>query len=153
MRWVGVAIVLTLLVPAAATAASSLVEPPTPAIVPYVPSGDILTPVDTEIEVTTEPADDGLRLSWTGGPWRADVFYRVFRDTSPDGDLECSTSNDYAWICYVFGELIGTTRDRSFVDADPQPGASYRIGVGTNWANDPNLGDIFVFSPPVGPAR
>jgi hypothetical protein len=152
-RWVVVAIVLTLLVPAAATAASTLVDPPTPAIVPYVPSGDILTPVDTDIEVTTEPVGEGLRLSWSDGPWGADVFYRVYRDTSPDGDLECSTSNDYAWICYVFGEHIGTTRDRSFVVTDHQPGASYRIGIGTNWANDPNLGDIFVFSPPVGAAR
>ena len=148
-RWVAVAAVLTLVVPAAATAASSRVSPPTPAIVPWVPSGEILTPVDTGIDVTTETTGEGLRLSWSDGPWRADVFYRVYRGTLPDGDLQCSTSNDYAWVCYFFGLPLGTTRDQSFVVADPQPGATYRIGVGTNWANDPDLGDIFVFSPPV----
>lgn len=147
-RWVVVALVLTLLVPAAATAASSRVSPPTPAIVPWVPSGEILTPVDTSIAVTTTPVGDGLRLSWSGGPWRAEVFYRVYRGTLPDGDLQCSTSNDYAWVCYFFGEPLATIRERSFVVPDPQPGATYRIGVGTNWANDPELGDIFVFSPP-----
>jgi hypothetical protein len=77
----------------------------------------------------------------------------VYRGTLPDGDLQCSTSNDYAWVCYFFGSPLGTTRDRSFVVADPEPGATYRIGVGTNWANDPNLGDIFVFSPPVSGPR
>jgi hypothetical protein len=152
-RWVVVAAVLTLVVPAAATAASSLVDPPTPAVVPWIASGEILTPVDTDLEVTAESVDDGLRLSWTGGPWRADVFYRVFRSTFPDGGLQCSTSNDYAWVCYFFGELLATTRERSVVVPELQPGESYRIGVGTNWANDPNLGDTFVFSPPVGAAR
>ena len=152
-RWVVVALVLTLLLPAAATAASSRVAPPTPAIVPWVPSGEILTPVDTGIAVTTKPVGDGLELSWTGGPWRAEVFYRVYRGTLPDGDLRCSTSNDYAWVCYFFGEPLATTRERSFVVPDPQPGATYRIGVGTNWANDPELGDIFVFSPPARVSR
>jgi hypothetical protein len=153
MRWVALVAVLTLVAPAAATAASSLVDPPTPAVVPYFPSGEILTPVDTDIEVTSEPVEDGLRLSWTGGQWRADVFYRVFRATLPDGGLQCSTSNDYAWVCYFIGELLATTRERSFVVEEPQSGDTYRIGIGTNWANDPELGDVFVFSPPVDGAR
>ena len=92
--------------------------------------------------MTSEAVADGLRLTWTDEPWRADVFYRVYRGTLPDGDLQCSTSNDYAWVCYFFGEPLGTTRDGSFVVTDPRPGATYRIGVGTNWANDPDLGDI-----------
>jgi len=152
-RWVVLAFALTLLLPAAATAASSRVSPPTPAIVPWIPSGEILTPVDTSMGVTSEPVADGLRLTWADEPWRADVFYRVYRGTLPDGDLQCSTSNDYAWVCYFFGEPLGTTRDTSFVVTDPRPGATYRVGVGTNWANDPELGDIFVFSPPVRGAR
>jgi hypothetical protein len=114
-----------------------------------VPSGEILTPVDPDIEVTTERVGNDLRLSWTGGPWHADVFYRVYRGTRPDGDLLCSTSNDYATVCYFHGESIETTRDQTAVVADAQPGETYRIGVGTNWADDPTLGDIFAFSPPV----
>ena len=38
-RWVALALVLTLLLPAAATAAASRVSPPTPAVVPWIPAG------------------------------------------------------------------------------------------------------------------
>lgn len=148
-RWVALALVLTLLLPAAAIAASSRMAPPTPAIVPWTPSGEILTPVDTGIGLTAETADDTVRLSWSGGPWRADVFYRVYRSTRADGGLACSTANEVTWICYFYGEPIGTTRDQTFAVANPVPGATYRVGVGTNWANDPNFGDIFAFSAPV----
>ena len=148
-RWLVVALVLTVLLPAAATAASTQITPPTPAVVPWVPSGEILTPVDTSLAPTTERVDEGLRLSWTAKPWRANVFYRVFRGTLPDGDLSCSTSNDVTWVCHFYAEPVGTTRDHTFVVPDAPPGATYRIGVGTNWADDPEFGDIFVFSPPV----
>lgn len=153
VRWVVVALVLTIVVPAAATAASSRIAPPTPAIVPATPSGEILTPVDTSIALTTERVADGLRLSWSERPWRADVFYRVYQSTRPEGDLLCTRSNDVSWVCNFYGEPIGTTRDPTFVVADPPPGATYRIGVGTNWADDPDFGDIFAFSPPVGATR
>ena len=149
-RWVVVALAFTVLVPAAATAASSQITPPTPAVVPWVPSGDILTPVDANMEVTSETAGEALRLSWTDGPWRAGVFYRVFRGTLDDGeDLLCTTTRNVTWVCYFHGEPLGTTRERTFVVENPRPGATYRVGVGTNWANDPQFGDIFVFSPPV----
>jgi hypothetical protein len=149
VRWVVVALVLTVLVPAVATAASSRIAPPTPAILPDTPSGQILTPIDTSIAVKTERVGKTVRLSWTGGPWRARVFYRVFRGTRRDGDLLCTTSNSATWVCHFYGEPVKTTRERTFVDPNAPPGATYRIGVGTNWADDPNLGDIFVFSPPV----
>jgi hypothetical protein len=153
VRWVVVAFALTILLPAAATAASSRIAPPTPAIVPATASGEILTPVDTGIALKTEPVGKALRLSWKAGPWRANVFYRVFRSTSPDGDLACTTSNSVTWVCSFYGEPIATTRDQTFVVADPATGDTYRIGVGTNWANDPNLGDIFAFSPPIRAPR
>jgi hypothetical protein len=152
-RWVVIALVLTILVPAAATAASSRVSPPTPAIVPITASGNILTPVDAGIDLTTQRVGKALRLTWSDGPWNAKVFYRIYRSTRPDGDLVCTTSNSQTWICYLYGEPIGTTREHSFVVPNAPPGATYRIGVGTNWANDPALGDIFVFSPPVRAPR
>jgi hypothetical protein len=148
-RWVAVALVVTILLPAAATAASSRIAPPTPAIVPVEASAEILTPIDSSIDVKTEEAGNAVRLSWTDGPWNAKVFYRIYRSTRTDGDLQCATSNSSTWVCYFEGEQIGSTRDRSFVVPNAPPGATYRIGVGTNWANDPELGDIFVFSPPV----
>ena len=40
-------------------------------------------------------------------------------------------------------------RETSFVDtAPPAGGATYRIGVATNWLDDPEQGDVFAFSPP-----
>ena len=152
-RWVVVAFAVTILLPAAATAASSRIAPPTPAIVPATASGEILTPVESSIALRTERVGKTVRLSWSGGPWRAKVFYRVFRSTNPDGDLVCTTSNTVTWVCNFYGEPIGTTRHKTFVVAHPAPGETYRIGVGTNWANDPNLGDIFAFSPSVLASR
>lgn len=153
VRWVVVLLALTVVLPAAATGASSRVAPPTPAIVPETASGDILTPVDTSIEVTAEKVGKGQQLWWRDGPWRANVFYRVYRSTHPHRDLLCTTSNSVAWVCHFEGEQIGQTRDHTFVDADAPRGATYRIGVGTNWANDPNLGDVFAFSPLVRAGR
>ena len=148
-----VALVLTAVLPAAATAASSRVEPPTPAVIPGQSGGGILTPVDTGIALTTERVGKAQRLSWTDGPWRADVFYRVYRSDRPEGDLLCTTSSGVAWYCFLYGEPVVTTRDRTFIDPDPPRGATYRVGVGTNWANDPDLGDIFALSPPARAAR
>jgi hypothetical protein len=61
----------------------------------------------------------------------------------------CTTSRNFAWVCYFHGEPLVTTREQTFLVENPQPGATYRVGVGTNWANDPEFGDIFAFSPPV----
>ncbi len=46
-------------------------------------------------------------------------------------------------------EIVATTRDLTFVDENAPPSATYRVGVGTNWADDPEAGDVFAFSPPV----
>ena len=152
-RWVVVTLVLTVVLPAGATAASSRITPPTPAIVPAIPSGDILTPVDKRIVLRTKRVGKGQRLTWSDGPWRTNVFYRVFRGTRPHGDLLCTTSNAVTWVCNFYAETINITRDHTFVDPNPPRGATYRIGVGTNWANDPELGDIFAFSPSVRATR
>ena len=68
-----------------------------------------------------------------------------------DGDVEtvCYQSGGTAWYCELHSEPIATTRDLTFVDPNAPPYATYRIGVGTNWANDPEFGDVFAFSPPV----
>jgi hypothetical protein len=113
----------------------------------------MLTPVDPSIAVTTVRDGKALRLSWSARSWRANAFYRVYRGTLPDGDLFCTTSNDVTWVCNFYGEPVGTTRDHTFVVPDAPPGATYRIGVGTNWADDPEFGDIFAFSPSVRAAK
>jgi hypothetical protein len=150
LRWALVALVLSTAVPAAATAASSKLEPPDPpAVVQFFEeAATILTPVDEGIELRVETGPSGNRLAWSAPSWRARVFYRVYRADSAASDLLCTTDRNLVWNCFVQGTVLASTRETEFVDPSPVPGAVYRIGVGTNWANDPAQGDIFVFSPP-----
>jgi hypothetical protein len=151
VRWVVVALLLAVGVPAVATAASSRVQPPTPTVIQEQPDGTtIMTPVDTDIHVKTQRVGNAERITWSGdGPWGADVFYRVFRTDHAGSDTLCVTSNSVSWYCYLKSTTLETTRARSYLDRSPVRAATYRIGVGTNWANDPSQGDIFDFSPPV----
>ena len=151
VRWLVVAAILSLAVPATMIAAASPLEPPpTKAVVQDFESGNILTPVVDDVEVTLTPEGDGKRLTWTaGGPWRANVFYRVYRTDRAGPDTVCLQSGGVAWYCHLYSAPIASTRDTTFVDTSPLPGATYRIGVATNWIDDLEAGDVFAFSPPV----
>lgn len=150
-RWLVVAAVLTLGVPAAVTAASERMSPPTPAIVQTTESSTtILTPVDDGIDLSVEGKGTSQRLAWTPGSWRTGVFYRVYRTDGPGDDTQCALNDGVSWSCYLTSPPIATTREPLYVDTSaPAEGATYRIGVGTNWIDDPEAGDIFAFSPPV----
>jgi len=154
-RWLVVAAVATLAVPVTVTAAADRIQPPTPAIVqPTDTEATILTPVDKEIALEVVREGAGERLTWTPGSWRADVFYRVYRKDGPGEDTQCALSDGVAWSCYLLSAPIATTRETTFVDpSPPADGATYRIGVGTNWVDDPAQGDVFDFSPPAPAAR
>lgn len=155
MRWVGVAAALTLAVPFVVTAAAARIAPPgMPAILQQFETGTtILTPVEQEIELEAAWADGGVRLRWAdGSAWRADVFYRVYRTDEAGSDLQCVTEGGVSWNCYLQSSPIATTRDSELIDPSPVAGATYRVGVGTNWADDPEAGDVFVFSPPAAAA-
>ena len=68
-------------------------------------------------------------------------------------DVECENTDGHpAQSCYFFGTLLESVREREFLDADAPRGATYRIGVGTNWVDDPAFGDVFAFSPAAVPA-
>ena len=155
-RWLVLAAVVTIGVPAAAIAASSPVENGTQAVLQDDEGNLILTSVDEGIEVRAERVGSDQRLTWTtGGPWRADVFFRVYRTDGPGPDVFCDHPDDSrAAYCTLRSVPIGApTRDPVFVDPSPPRGATYRIGVGTNWLDDPEQGDVFAFSPPVPAAR
>jgi hypothetical protein len=151
-RWIFVAVLVTVLLPGVAIAASSplsLTQADDKTVVQDFESGNILTPVDDGLRLIVRSDGTTRHLSWTpGGPWQADVFYRVYRHDGPGNDTVCLPSG-VAWYCVLYGEPIATTRDLSFVDPDAPATATYRIGVGTNWADDPEAGDVFAFSPPV----
>ena len=106
----------------------------------------IMTPIVEDVRLEAERADGGQSLSWTsGGPWRANVFYRVYRN---DGrDVECENADGAISVyCFIRSIPIATTRETSYFDPDAPPGAWYRIGVGTNWLDDETQGDVFAFS-------
>lgn len=153
-RWIAVAAVVCIALPAAALAASSPAELPTQAIFQGEPGGgegsDILAPIDQSVVLRVERADGGARLAWSDDSnWRGDIFYRIYRHDGPGDDTTCFLSEGVAWYCYVNGAPIGTTREKTFVDPAAPATATYRVGVGTNWIDDPEAGDVFAFSPPV----
>ena len=122
VRWIVVA-VLSVAVPAAAIAASTPMELPTPAVfqgVPGDPATDIFAPVDDSVELRVEREGTTARLTWRDDTsWHANVFYRVYRHDGPGPDTSCYISGGVALYCYVTGTPVATTRDTTFVDTPP----------------------------------
>jgi hypothetical protein len=107
----------------------------------------ILTPVDEALLPTVEPEGPANTLTWKArdtGPTA--VFYRVFRGGAGSESLDCAEHAGAA-ECAVTMVVLGSTRATRFTDDSPPEGALYRIGVGTNWIDDPTEGDVFVVSP------
>ena len=73
----------------------------------------------------------------------------MYRHDGAGEDTVCYQTGGTGWYCILNSAPIATTRDLTYVDPDAPPNATYRVGVGTNWANDPQFGDVFAFSPPV----
>ena len=150
-RWIAVAAAATVLLPGIAIALSTpLGKTQQKNVVQDFESGNILSPVDDGVQLDVQRDGSARRLAWTdGGPWRADVFYRVYRHDGPGDDTICHHSGSVAWNCLLNSEPIATTRSLSFTDEHAPPTATYRVGVGTNWIDDPEAGDVFAFSLPV----
>jgi hypothetical protein len=150
-RWIAVAAAATVLIPGIAIALSTpLGKTQQKNVVQDFESGNILSPIDDGVQLDVQRDGSSRRLTWTdGGPWHADVFYRVYRHNGPGDDTLCLLSASVAWYCLLNSEPIATTRDLSFTDEHAPPTATYRVGVGTNWIDDPEAGDVFAFSLPV----
>jgi hypothetical protein len=147
-RWIAVVAVATVAIPAVAIAASSPLEGPELAVVQDDGVNTILTSVDDTVELRVERIDGGQRLTWTDDSWRANVFYRVYR--AEGADVECLNSGESpAQYCFLRATSIATTREHEYVDASAPANATYRIGVGANWIDDSEFGDVFAFSLPV----
>ncbi len=109
----------------------------------------ILVPVDAAVvSLSASREDDGQHLRWTDTTMATTTtFYRVMRTRGAETDLRCVRAG--ADRCELDMNVLGTTRGRTWVDSNPVPGATYRIGVAANWLDDPEQGDVFVVSPPV----
>ncbi len=110
--------------------------------------GPILTPVDASIDVGVRAAGASRTLTWVHRDFGAtEVFYRVFRTSAGGADFDCLAEGSPD--CRLEMLPLGTTREATFTDGSPPPGALYRIGVATNWQNDAEGGDVIALSPPV----
>jgi hypothetical protein len=134
------AIVLAAL-PLAAVALARPVDGPDRAII----LDEILTPVDGDaLGLKVERTDKGQRLTWKRPTELARLFYRVYRTRPGASDVRCE--NRGAVKCDLDMDLLATTRARTFVDAPPEPGLSYRVAAAANWEDDPAQGDAFLLS-------
>ncbi|MGI9111060.1 MAG: hypothetical protein ACR2GT_02465, partial [Gaiellaceae bacterium] len=145
-RSVVVAAALTVVLPTVAIAASSPSTGPERAVFQDDVGNYIMTPIAENVRLRAETTTDGQLLSWTqGGPWRGEVFYRIYRQEGRD--IECVHADGATSVyCFIRSVPIATTREMEYLDREAPPGAWYRIGVGTNWLDDDTQGDVFAFS-------
>lgn len=110
--------------------------------------GNILTPMNADVGLAGSWTGLGVRIHWRGAhPRGGRVFYRVFRaQAGADRGIACEPVAGAADRCSLSMEDLGPTRETSFVDY-PTPGRwTYRVGVATNWRDDPAYGDVYVVS-------
>jgi hypothetical protein len=143
-RRVVISLLLVLTVP---PLAAVLVATPQDGPAQAIEVDEILVPVDgSTVELRLRPVGDALRLEWDDSTSRAETFYHVYRAGPDEDDTFCLTEGGDR--CLLTMTELATTRARSYVDASPVKGATYRIGVAANWLNDLDQGDVFVISPP-----
>jgi hypothetical protein len=150
-RTVVVAAVVLAFVPLVVVAALPRLGPQDakPAVIQQVDGNILLTAVDRGIHVTVRRRGARRVLSWRTPGYGSKVFYRIYRTSNPRGDTRCESSGGSA-RCFLISDVVATTRAKRYVDTTVTGRVAYRIGVGTNYLDDPSGGDVFVFSPEIG---
>jgi hypothetical protein len=147
----------------------ALIAAATPTHLPDVAAVQVsstLVPVSGSFALSATPEPNGILLSWQRRrPRTASVFYRVYRtpatggqvcstvqgasDCRPlRGDLACHTHKNAPDNCLLAGnaKLLGTTVEGAWLDRPPAGTWTYRVGLTANWLDDPQFGDVYVFS-------
>jgi hypothetical protein len=65
-----------------------------------------------------------------------------------DGIRCLAVARDRANDCRLEMNVIGESRETSFVDHPPAGPWVYRVGLAANWLDDPTLGDLMLLSAP-----
>jgi hypothetical protein len=109
---------------------------------------EIAVPVDGSIGLRADVENGEVRLRWAAknlGSSR--VFYRLLR--KPTAKDSICIDDEGADKCYYAGRRRMRTRETEVTDRPGRGTFTYRVAVGANWIDNPNLGDVFLVSPPV----
>jgi 4-amino-4-deoxy-L-arabinose transferase-like glycosyltransferase len=108
---------------------------------------EIGVPVDGGVGLRATVHGGVVLLRWNdAAEGSTRVFYRVLRSGGPS-DVHCR-STDGVTNCYFAGGPVATTRATTFTDRPGRGTFTYRIGVATNWLDDPKMGDVFLAGAP-----
>jgi hypothetical protein len=125
-------------------------SPPPNVVADIVVVDFIAVPADDDVvSLRVRRQGNANVLTWTDSTTRARTFYKVYRASSSFPDLVCEPRGGDQ--CQLRAETLDTVRDRRYVDPNPPPDATYRIGVAANWLDDETRGDVFAVSPPAAP--
>lgn len=139
-------------VPLAVAAAARPVQGPR--VGTYLRDG-VFVPINA-FPLQVRRSGEQVRLHWESqAAGDTDVFYRVLRSEPGEGvteslrnvrdGLECF-GGDIPVNCYIYSDIIGTTRATTFTDRPPPGRWTYRIALSANAADDVALGDVVLVS-------
>ncbi|HET9242303.1 MAG TPA: hypothetical protein VFN99_02595 [Gaiella sp.] len=112
----------------------------------------IAVPADPDvISLRVRRVGNANVLAWTDSTSRARTFYKVYRASPSRGFSDFVCDRHGVDRCELRAETLNVTRGHEYVDRDPPPDATYRIGVAANWLDDDTRGDVFAISPPAAP--
>jgi len=139
-------VVLGAVVPVAAIAAATRTGPPYAA---EIVGTQMPVPVGVDLGLRATVRNGRLLLTWREQhPAGGKVFYRVSRmAASPSAGLTCSVSG--AEICTLAWHEVGVTGQGARYDTPGHGVFTYRVGVATNWLDDPAYGDVYLVSEPL----
>jgi hypothetical protein len=108
--------------------------------------GNTLVPTSGAFHPQVDVAGGAVRLRWDALRSRAGATtYKIYRRSGPV-DVFCGPIHNAPDLCTLYADVVGTTRTTSVVDRPPKGTWTYRIGMNANWLDDPNAGDVYVFS-------
>jgi hypothetical protein len=111
--------------------------------------GNTLVPTSSAFHPRVDAANGTVRLRWQPVRSRAGATtYTIYRRPG-SADVLCGPARNAPDLCTLAAAPVGTSRTTTFTDRPGKGVWTYRIGETANWLDDPNAGDVYVFSPRV----